>query len=244
MMRAILVACLLCLSVAAFAGQPDAYSAGVAAYKAHDYTAAFADFRLAAKQGNARAQNNLGDMYFMYGAYSHGASMHFAKGAKWYRLAAKQGDARAQNNLGGIYAVGQGVQPSEAKSMKWYRLAAKQGFARAQNHLGDVYFFGHGVPRDFAKAVKWYRLAAQQGNANGQNNLGYMYRIGQGVPQSYVEAYKWTDLALAASKLSPSVQSLASTNMRRLDAMMTSTQIAQAQQEASAWWAAHHEGGN
>lgn len=107
-----------------------------------------------------------------------------------------------------------------------------------------MYERGQGIAQNYSVAVKWYRLAAQQGNANGQNNLGYMYRIGQGVPQSYVEAYKWTDLALAASKLSPSVQSLASTNMRRLDAMMTSAQITQAQQEASAWWAAHHKGGN
>ncbi|MBU6404618.1 MAG: hypothetical protein KGQ84_07885 [Proteobacteria bacterium] len=130
MMRAMLVACLLCLSLAAFAGQPDAYSAGMAAHQAHDYQVALADFRLAAKQGDAKAECD------------------------------------------------------------------------------------HGV----------------------------MYDQGQGVPQDYAKAYKWTALALAASKPRSNVHGMASTNMRRLEAMMTPTQIAQGQQEASAWWAAHHEG--
>ena len=50
MMRVILAACTLCLSVGAIAGQPDALSAGATAYEAHDFGTALADFRFMAGQ--------------------------------------------------------------------------------------------------------------------------------------------------------------------------------------------------
>jgi TPR repeat protein len=95
MMRAILAACLLCLSVAALAGQPDAFSAGMAAYKAQDYATALADFRLAAQQGVAVAQFNLGSMYNS----GQGVPQDYTKALKWYRRAAKQGDAYKQRHV-------------------------------------------------------------------------------------------------------------------------------------------------
>jgi len=103
-MRAILVACLLCLSVAAFAGQPEAASAGIAAYKARDYSTALSDFRLAAQQGNAVAQLGLGVMYYK----GHGVPQNYSEALKWTRLAARQGFAEAQLNLGVMYALVQG----------------------------------------------------------------------------------------------------------------------------------------
>jgi TPR repeat protein len=206
MMRAILVACLLCLSVAAFAGQPDAYSAGMKAEMAHDYPVAHADFRLAAKQGYAPAQYHLGEMY------------ETGRGVPLDRL-----------------------QSTFAMANKWFRLAAKQGYAPAQLNLALNYAGGAGVPQDYAKSLKWTRLAAQQGNAFAQYCMGLIYYHGQGVPQEYTEAYKWFVLAKVTSK---NVDGLASRYMHRLEAMMTPTQIAQAQQEASAWWAVHHKGGN
>ena len=166
-MRVILVACLLCLSVAAFAGQPDAFSAGLAAYKAQDYSTALADFRLAAQQGDADAQYSLGVMYY----------------------------------------------------------------------------YGQGVPPDYARALKWYRLAAQQGNADAQVRLGVMYGTGQGIPQDNVEAYKWVALAKGAAKPGSKASKAAGEGLTMLAPSMTPAQIAQAQQEASAWWAAHHKGG-
>lgn len=105
MMRAILVACLLCLSVAAFAGQPDAYSAGVAAYQAHDYTAALIDFKVAAMRGDARAQYIVGSMYF----HGKGTAQDYAIAAKWCALAARKGFAPAQNVLGVMYQNGLGI---------------------------------------------------------------------------------------------------------------------------------------
>lgn len=70
-----------------------------------------------------------------------------------------------------------------------------------------------------------------------------MYAKGQGVPQDYVAAYKWGLIAKAT--MSPTSRDYAkvSNNVKQLPALMTPAQIAQAKQEASAWFAAHEHGG-
>ena len=76
-------------------------------------------YRLAAEQGDATAQFNLGVMY------ANGEAV------RWYRLAAEQGYAAAQFNLGVMYANGEGVPEDDAEAVRWYRLAAEQGYATA-----------------------------------------------------------------------------------------------------------------
>ena len=148
-------------------------------------------YRLAAKQGDASAQFNLGVMY----ANGDGVPQDYTEAEKWYRLAAKQGNADAQSNLGVMYADGKGVPQDPTEAEKWYRLAAQQGVSQAQYNLGLRYYNGDGVPQDYTEAEKWYRLAAKQGNADAQYNLGFMYANEQGVPQDYAEAEKWYRLA-------------------------------------------------
>ena len=77
-------------------------------------------FRLAAEQGDAQAQNNLGFMY----AEGQGVPQDDAEAVKWYRLAAKQGDARAQFSLGVMYADGRGVPQDYVQAYMWFDLAA------------------------------------------------------------------------------------------------------------------------
>jgi uncharacterized protein len=60
-----------------------------------NYAEALKWYRLAADQGNASAQNNLGGMY----AAGRGPPQDYAEALKWYRLAANQGNALGQNNL-------------------------------------------------------------------------------------------------------------------------------------------------
>ena len=62
--------------------------------------------RLAAEQGDALTQFNLGFMYDK----GYGVAQDDAAALRWYRLAAEQNDAKAQNNLGAMYAEGRGVQ--------------------------------------------------------------------------------------------------------------------------------------
>jgi len=138
-------------------------------------------------QGEAEANNSLGDIY---------ADRHdYQEAVKWYRLAAAQGYAPAQYNLGAVYALGEGVPQDYRKAVHWYRLAAEQGNAVAQSSLGVLYAQGEGVPQDYKKAVHWYRLAAEQGNAAAQTNLGVVYGLGEGVRKDLTIADMWFIIA-------------------------------------------------
>ena len=105
-----------------------------------NYAEAVKWYRLAADQGDAGAQYNLGVMYDQ----GRGVPQNYAEAVKWYRLAADQGDAIAQYNLGVMYDKGQGVPQNYAEAVKWYRLAADQGYAGAQYNLGVMYDKGRG----------------------------------------------------------------------------------------------------
>ncbi|WP_440455254.1 tetratricopeptide repeat protein [Psychrobacter sp. ASPA161_9] len=59
-----------------------------------------------ANQGNADAQFNLGEMYYL----GDGVSQNYTTAKKWFEKAANQGDATAQFNLGFIYEYGHGVR--------------------------------------------------------------------------------------------------------------------------------------
>ena len=73
-----------------------------------------------AKQGNAEAQNLLGEMYFL----GKGVKQDYQEAAKWYRKAAEQGRANAQYNLGFMYENGQGVIQDYQEAALRYHLAA------------------------------------------------------------------------------------------------------------------------
>jgi hypothetical protein len=57
-----------------------------------DSTEAVRWYRIAAEQGHAIAQNNLGMCY----SYGNGVTQDYTKAVRWFRLAAEQGDADAQ----------------------------------------------------------------------------------------------------------------------------------------------------
>lgn len=147
--------------------------------------------RLAAEQGNAVAQYNLGLAYI----HGQGVPQDYKEAAKWARLAAEQGFAPAQSILGAYYREGLGVQQDYKESVKWFRMAAEQGFAAAQSDLGSFYATGQGVKPDHQEAVKWFRLAAEQGDAMAQFNLAIFYGKAAGVKHDYKEALKWFRLA-------------------------------------------------
>ena len=67
--------------------------------------------RMAAEQGNARAQYNLGYAYDK----GKGVVKDQREAVRWYRMAAKQGDADAQFNLGCIRQLGEGVTKDQRR---------------------------------------------------------------------------------------------------------------------------------
>ncbi len=98
------------------------FNAGVAAYKWGAYATAYREWHPLAKQGNAKAQNNLGIMY----SEGLGVPQDDAEALQWYRKAAEQGDAKAQNKLGAMYDEGRGVPQDYAQAHMWYNLAASR----------------------------------------------------------------------------------------------------------------------
>jgi uncharacterized protein len=80
-------------------------------------------FRLAAEQGDANAQYNLGTKYDQ----GDGVAQNYVKAIKWWLLSAKQGNTTAQYNLGAMYSTGYGVHKNNITSYMWYHLALVNG---------------------------------------------------------------------------------------------------------------------
>ena len=118
--------------------------------------------RLAAEQGDAGAQSNLGVMY----EGGRGVSRDETEAVRWLRLAAEQGHVAAQANLGNMHREGRGVPRDETEAVRWFRLAAEQGDARAQYHLGFKYATGVGVSQDYVAAYMWLNLAGGQSSGD------------------------------------------------------------------------------
>jgi hypothetical protein len=93
-----------------------------------DYAEALKLYRLAAAQGFAPAQDNIGATY----RDGHGVPKDYAEAVKWYRLAALQGYATAQTNLGAMYQYGLGVPQDYVLSFMWLNVAATSDAARLQ----------------------------------------------------------------------------------------------------------------
>jgi len=194
-----------------------------------------------ARQGDARAQYKLGELYIgnnmgfdSSGNLVEGPKKNLAEAVKWTRLAADQGHAPAQNSLGFMYDQGQGVSQNRAEAMKWYRLAADQGYVRAQHNLGAKYEGGYGVLQNYAEAMKWFRLAADQGDFWSQLELAFLYEKGNGVPQNYVLAHMWYNLANTVGD--PEYWAASAARDRdKVAAKMTPAQIAEAQRLAAEW---------
>ena len=85
-----------------------------------DYATALGELRPLAEQGNARAQQLLGSIYFG----GKGVSQDYAEAVKWWHLAAERGSVEAQFSLGYIYEHGEGVPRDYVSAHMWFNLAA------------------------------------------------------------------------------------------------------------------------
>ena len=80
-------------------------------------------YRLAAAQGDAHSQFQLGASY----TGGRGVPRDDAEAVKWYRLAAAQGDGLAQFNLGAMYSSGRGVEQDLIAAYMWFDLSVARG---------------------------------------------------------------------------------------------------------------------
>ncbi len=84
-----------------------------------------------AEDGDAEAQNEVGDRYY----YGNKVEMNRALAFKWYMMAAKQGNSEAQFNVGWCYAKGKGTDVDNEKAFEWFNKSAEQGNVDAQHYL-------------------------------------------------------------------------------------------------------------
>ena len=73
-----------------------------------------------ANQGNAEAQNGLGELY----AKGKGMPQDYTQARTWYEKAAAQGHPHAQNNLAELYFAGLGGPQDLVRAYMWVSLAA------------------------------------------------------------------------------------------------------------------------
>lgn len=129
------------------------------AEKNKNYSETFKWCSKAANQGNARAKNALGMIYFE----GQGITQDYKQAVKWYTLAAEQGDANSQFTLGLIYKHGTGVTQDYKQTVKWHTLAAEQGDASSQYSLSKMYYSGLGTLKDIIYAHMWSNIASSNG---------------------------------------------------------------------------------
>ncbi|MDD2894627.1 MAG: tetratricopeptide repeat protein [Aliarcobacter sp.] len=96
-----------------------------------DIKSKFEVLQESASKGNAKAQNELGNMF----ATGSAPVQSDNEALKWFEKSANQGYAEAQYNLGTMYQNAIGVDQDFKKAVKYYKLAAAQGHAEAKNNL-------------------------------------------------------------------------------------------------------------
>lgn len=154
------------------------------------------------------------------------AEKDYATAIREFTAVAEQGNVEAQLIVGKMYMIGQGVTKDSDQAIKWFKPAADQGNADAQFFLGAMYLLPQ---RDIAEGLKWLTLSAEQGMQDAQFLLGMAYLKGQNFTHDLVQADMW--LRLAAAQGGEFYQA----QLDEAEKQMTSDQIAQAKDMASAW---------
>ena len=163
-------------------------------------------YRLAADQGDAWGQYNVGEEHFRAGS----AIVQESSGPDWKPesgqsfedyLNARTEEARSGDHIAEHMADDRErrarAEPYFAESLRWFRLAAEQGVALAQYKLGAAYGGGSGVPKDVNESTRWFQRAAEQGLVEAQVQLALRYELGTGVAQNRAEAIRLYRLAAA-----------------------------------------------
>jgi hypothetical protein len=141
-----------------------------------NYTEAFKLYQQAAQQGNAAAQNYLGNMY----DNGYGITQNYTEAFNWYLKAAQQGDASAECEIGHRYYRGYGIAKNYTEAFNWYYKSAQQGYNWGQRNLGLMYHYGQGVAKNYEKAFEWYLKAAKQGGTDAETMLKQLKATKQG----------------------------------------------------------------
>ena len=141
----------------------------------------------AASNGNAVAQNYLGNKY----SSGEGVKCDYNEAFKWYKKAGDLGYAWGQYNLGNMYRYGRGTSRDTILAKMWYNKAVDQNNPNAMNALGEIYRY----KKDYSTAMSWFKKAATLNYSLANRNIAELYLYGYGVPVDYQEMIKWYEKA-------------------------------------------------
>ncbi len=110
-------------------------------------------FEIAAQNGDASAQYNLGALYNQ----GRGVKKDYALAKMWYERAAAQNDPNAHYSLGVLFHLGQGIEQNYTEAAHHYQIAADLGNADAQYNLGVLYNQGLGMSQNCHALQHWPR---------------------------------------------------------------------------------------
>ncbi len=147
----------------------------------------FEEMVLAAEEGSATAQYELGIEYYK----GEKITQSYSKAFEWFLKAANQGNAEAEAYLGILYYEGKGIQQDYKQAVEWFQNASEKDSHRAQCFLGILYIRGIGVGQDYDKAFALVSNAASAGYEQGEVLLGYCYECGYGAEVDYTKAIEW-----------------------------------------------------
>jgi TPR repeat protein len=201
------LAILLCALLIAFASnapaqveddtdEPTLYERGELAYQQQDWGNALRWFVQAANQGDALAQNMIGEMY----GRGEGVGQNDAEALRWFTLAAEQKNHEAETNLGITYREGYGVTRNYDQAYEWLQRAAKAQYPAAIYHLGIMYEHEMLIAEDEDVWIDMYERAAELGYGPAQARIGHMYETGVVFDQNYDDAIYWYNLATASGE--------------------------------------------
>ena len=168
------------------------YERGLELFQQADYAGAYKIWLPLAKNGDARAQTMIGELY----KNSWGVAFNVREAERWHLMAAEQGYPEGQYNLGNLYVEGWGIKDCN-KGMAWLRKAANQGYSRAQLLLAYIYDSGQNsqwmcVPRNAVETYMWASLAAASDDSEiaqrAQGFLGNSELSGRMTPTQIAQA--------------------------------------------------------
>ncbi len=126
-------------------------------YDRADYRSALGVWLPQAQEGDAEAQNYVGEIY----EKGIGGTPDYVQAAAWYQKSADQGNSRAQLNLGYFYEKGLGVAANPTMALNYYR--------QASGISGDNLVLSSDAKAELDKTQK--RLTKALAQANLQTSL-------------------------------------------------------------------------
>lgn len=213
-------------------------TATVSAQAAELWTEIYNERLVAAKQGSAEAQFEVGAML----ENGRGVTADRDQAKKWYQKAADQNysravqavarmkdnlrrlnmaekqaeadDVEAQYKLGNMYLTGTGTPVDLKQSEQWLTRAAKKGHTKAQFKLAHLHYVELAEDGDLSAAFDWFNKAAESNYPPAYYYLGDMYATGSSVTRDYYKARIWYEKAREAG-FSPALQALKELDERR-----------------------------